>query len=159
MSPANKQVDGLKKLYRSSASARKLLDYCAGRERNARMSPVDRVCTVTGLSRAEVIDVFREFEGLSLGRFVVGRRGQPSRFEWQVAMVSAGQAATGEAAEIESDDIEDVGDEPDEASSEGLKHTFRLRPDFPVEFELPANLTPAEAGRLADFVKTLPFGG
>lgn len=159
MSPVNKQIDALRKLYKSNAAARKLLDYCAGRERNARVSSVDRTATVTGLSRAEVIEVFRDFEGLELGRFIVGRRGQPSRFEWQVAMVSVGQSATGEATEIESDDIDDVGDDPDEASSEGIKHTFRLRPDFPVEVELPANLTSTEASRLADFIKTLPFNG
>lgn len=158
MAPVSKKVlEELKKLYKVSQTARTMLDYLAGRERNARRSPVERICAVIGLSRADVIDLFRKFEELGFGRFLVGRRGQPSRFEWDVAMVSVGQAATGETSDIATDDIEDVAEEV-AIGSDGLKHTFRLRTDFPVEFELPANLTPAEAVRLADFIKTLPFG-
>jgi hypothetical protein len=157
MSPVNKKtVDELRKLYKSNAAARSLLDYFAARERNARRSPVERLCAVTGISRADVIDLFRKLEEMSLGRFLVGRRGQPSRFEWDFAMISVGQAATGETANIEQDEIEDVTEEAI-AGSDGIKHHFRLRPDFPVELELPANLTSAEANRLADFIKTLPF--
>lgn len=40
---------------------------------------------------------------------------------------------------------------------EPLTHRFHLRPDFEVKMKLPADLTKAEADRLALFVVSLPF--
>jgi hypothetical protein len=36
-------------------------------------------------------------------------------------------------------------------------HTFQLRSNLTVSFRLPSDLRPTEAGRLADFIRTLPF--
>lgn len=157
MSPVlNKKVlEELKRYYKASESGRRMLDYLAGRENNSRKSLVERMGYVTGLSRADVIEVFREFEKMEFGRFVIGRRGQPSRFEWDVAMVSVGLVATGEGNAIETDDIEEGAD--DGVGAGEVKHTYRLRPDVQTEFTLPENLTSTEAARLAEFIKTLPF--
>jgi transcriptional regulator with XRE-family HTH domain len=38
-----------------------------------------------------------------------------------------------------------------------IRHTFHLRPDVSVSFDLPEDLTSAEADRLAGFIKSLPF--
>jgi transcriptional regulator with XRE-family HTH domain len=38
-----------------------------------------------------------------------------------------------------------------------LEHEFRLRPELTVRFALPVNMTAAEAGRLSEFLRTLPF--
>lgn len=145
----------LKKVYKTNESIRRICDDLAAREKVYREWPVERMCQRTGLSRADVIDAFRIFENLGFGRFLVGRRGQQSRFYAEVSMVSVGKAATGETTEVAADEIE----EGDEESAEGgsIKHTFRLRPGQSVEFTLPANLTTAEAARLADFIKALPF--
>jgi hypothetical protein len=37
------------------------------------------------------------------------------------------------------------------------EHCFWLRPDLRIFLDLPGNLTPTEAGRIADFVRTLPY--
>lgn len=37
------------------------------------------------------------------------------------------------------------------------EHTFRLRHDLEIKLQLPTDLTPAEADRIAAFVKTLPI--
>ena len=39
-----------------------------------------------------------------------------------------------------------------------IKHIYRLRGNYTVKLRLPLDLTPTEAGRLADFIRTLPFG-
>jgi hypothetical protein len=43
-------------------------------------------------------------------------------------------------------------------ASPPLSHTFILRPGQFVNFSLPQDFTPAEATRLAKFIRTLPFG-
>jgi hypothetical protein len=80
-------------------------------------------------------------------------------------MVAVGRYAAGQPTVIEEVDPgtpteEEAGDVADAPSSDGaheLTHTFRLRPDLPVSFVLPIDLTTSEAARLADFIKTLPF--
>ncbi len=71
-------------------------------------------------------------------------------------MVSVGQAAAGETTKVEEITEEDRGEED---GANMLKHSFRLRPDVTVSFELPSNVTANEAQRLADFLKTVPFSG
>ena len=51
--------------------------------------------------------------------------------------------------------VEDADQEDLQPSA--IKHSYRLRPDFIVQIELPADLNAREAERLADFIKTLPF--
>lgn len=69
-------------------------------------------------------------------------------------MVSVGQAAAGEVEQVEHVTDEDLGEEEAEAT---FKHTFRLRPDSAITFELPKNLSAGEAERLAQYIRTLPF--
>ncbi len=53
--------------------------------------------------------------------------------------------------------VDDEQDIVDEAEVEVLEHEFYLRPEFEVTFELPQDLTSAEASRIAQFVGSLPF--
>ena len=51
------------------------------------------------------------------------------------------------------------GQVPEETLGEGMvEHPYRLRKDLDVRLALPADLTRVEAGRLAAFIQTLPFG-
>ena len=152
-------VKGLKALYKGGAAASAILDHFASRERNWTSTAVDRLMQNVGregkaISRGEAIEVLKKLADLGCGSFVVGRRGRPSRFEWSVGMVGVGKAAAGESVEIE----EVSQDDPNEETSEqSFPHRFQLRPDFLVEVSLPGNLTNAEASRLADYIRTLPF--
>ena len=69
-------------------------------------------------------------------------------------MISVGRAATGE-----EEDVEQFPEEATEPTSEHhwLSHSFHLRPDLTLEIDLPADLTPKEAQRIARFVEALPF--
>lgn len=102
-----------------------------------------------GLSRNTVIRCFHFLERTSCGRFVVGRRGRESRFEWWVSMKELAHLCL-EVAEPSTEMDEDA---------DFVGHEYRLRPDLTIGFQLPSDLTEREAKRLADFVRTLPFGG
>lgn len=150
--------DRLHALYKNEKSARAVLDHFASRERNWRITSVDRILTNLAsegeaLSRADVISVFRELETFGYGTFVAGRKGWPSRFEWQAKMVDVGRAATGEIEQVEDLSEDEVGEE--EAGS--VKHIYRLRSDVTISFELPSDFNSNEAHRVARFVETLPF--
>ena len=149
----NIDVKGLASLYQNNTAARAFFEYAACRQRNTRTTPIERIQKVLGqeVSRSELIGLFKELGKMGCGHFVAGRKGHPTRFEWQVGLVSVGRAACGESEEIEEtidDDYETI---------DLLTHTFHLRPDVPVEFDLPRNLTENEASRLADYIRTLPF--
>ena len=113
---------------------------------------------VRTLGRGAIVDALRALESLGgLGTFVVGRRGQPSRFQWR----EDPHNVTGALEILTAQDAtsrlrENLPAAPSEAP-ELLNHHFRLRPNLTVELRLPENLTSTEAARLADFIKTLPF--
>jgi hypothetical protein len=154
-------IENLRLLYRDDKTAQAFLNQAARRERNARKTTVER--TLANLaqdgydaSRPEIVQMFRTLAKLGCGEFVVGRHNHPSRFRWNVSLVSVGRAASGESQEIEK--ITDEQDFSDE-TVKSLTHSYRLRPSLVVEFELPGDLTESEANRLADYIKTLPFKG
>ncbi|MBW3599256.1 MAG: winged helix-turn-helix domain-containing protein [Planctomycetes bacterium] len=153
-------VEKLKELYASDTAAQRFLDHAAGRQRNQSETTVDRALQILRndghhVTRQEIISVFQSLENCGCGRFVAGRRGWPSRFVWSTAMISVGRAATGE-----QEDVEELEEETTEAvgEHEWIAHSFHLRPDLTVEFELPVDLTAPEAARIARFVEALPFG-
>lgn len=173
MSPTLRKTPDLKalrRIYQTNPLARRFFDQLASRKNNSRESTVDRLRQVLAqdgpeASRREVIALLQSLEPMGTGDFVVGRRGQPSRFCWAVGMVGLAKAARGDSdGLIESiDDVEVVGELDDERSSGTpapagfIAHAYQLRPDTRLTLSLPSNLTPREAARLAEFIKTLPF--
>lgn len=158
---------GLKKLYLADKCARVLLDYAARRTKNSNESRVERLLKhlsegESTFSRRELISSLKQLEELGVGHFIIGRRGQPSRFQWSVAMIGVGKAARGdEDVTIERvNDVETVEDDDSgemEVSEGSIRHVYKLRQDYDVTFDLPADLLEREASRLADFIRTLPF--
>ena len=150
------RTEMLKALYKTSAPAAKILVHFANRRKDRKTVEVDRLQEILpDVARGEIIDVLKKLDDLKIGRFLVGRRGAVSRFEWDFSLRSVGKAAMGEGT------VEPVAAEFDEGEeaqpSAVIRHEYRLRSDFAAHIELPADLTAREANRLADFVKTLPF--
>ena len=148
-------MDSLKEIYRSNAVARAFLDHAARRSYDQQETKVDRALinmTEDGhqFDRKDIVDLFKRFETLGYGNFVIGRRGQPSRFIWNISLISAGKAATGEASSVV-----DINEE--ETVPEILLHTYHLRSDMQIDLSLPIDLTLREAERLAMFVRSLPL--
>jgi hypothetical protein len=153
----------LRALYADSEVAKAALDHFAGRQKSSSQTSVDRLQALlrglgTPASRAEIVEFFKALEATHCGEFVIGRKGHPSRFVWAVSLISAGQAAAGETINVEALSETEPAELEDEATSGLLDHRFRLRPELELTVSLPPNLTVAEAVRIADYVKTLPFG-
>ncbi len=149
----------LQTFYNESASAKAMLDHFASRERNRGVTTIDRLLSnlsgdSSGLSRGDVIKVLQRLEKLGCGYFVAGRKGHPSRFVWSVGLVDVGRVAAGESVKIEPAPANEA-----EPADDLLEHHFRLRKELDVPLRLPADLTTAEAARLAAFIQTLPFEG
>lgn len=163
-------VHALRHLYAVNPSARFLLDHAATRRNHVRTMSVDTLIETLRresgvvVGRSELIDALRHLERCGVGQFKVGRRGQPSRFEWDVDIGTVGRAAVGSRDEEHEPRIverapigSEGGNTTPQSSDQAIHHTYQLRPNFVVSIDLPANLTSREAGRISDFVKTLPF--
>lgn len=160
-------VSGLRNLYSDNACAKAILDYVASRKKNSGKTDVGRLEIVLRqeggkFSRREVIAALKQLEELHCGFFIIGRRGQPSRFEWAVDMTVLGKVAQGEQIEVgvlgvPNGEIEEIEESEPEIQTETLRHVYMVRPDFSVALNLPKDLTTKESLRLAEFIKTLPF--
>ncbi len=167
------EVDELRsaliELYMASDVASTILDYFAQRTNNAKVTKVltleDRLRRAGHtISRRDVVACLKQMAEAGCGRFITGRRGQPSRLEWAVQSTAAGKVASGEdyslallddAAPSMEELLGEDGD--DDSATKMLQHSFRLRPTLEVSLFLPGDLSAAEASRLADYVRTLPF--
>jgi hypothetical protein len=156
-------VSALAALYRSEAAAKAIFDHFARRQYNSAKTTVDRLQASLKqedyeVSRSDIIDFFRKLESAHCGEFVIGRKGHSSRFEWATSLISVGQAAAGEVAKVDViTEAEKAEDPEDETDAILVEHRYRLRPTFELKIMLPTDLTSSEAGRLADFIRTLPF--
>jgi len=153
----------LRKLYSSSRSAKAAFDYFAQRQNGSARTTVDSLQVAlrrdgNDVARSDIVDLFKSLEAAECGSFVIGRKGHPSRFEWRVSLIDVGRSAAGEAVKVEAiTDAERADSEELDEVETLLEHRYRLRPEVELRFELPLNLTPAEAVRISDFIRTLPF--
>jgi hypothetical protein len=136
-----------------------MLDYFATYKRAMGVTSVESlIANVEGeLDRRDVITVLQKLDQAGCGKFVIGRRGQKSRFQWRVPMMDVGRAAAARGDGADPEQAID-GSEPVRGGLSWLDHEYRLRPDLIVKLSLPQDLTALEAARLSDFVKTLSFG-
>lgn len=144
----------LRSLYHRDEAAVAFFDWFSSRGKGSRETKARVAADRTGREYSEIVELFRSFERLKLGRFLVGRRGAETRFDWDYDAKSLARIATGE-----SDEPEGVAaDAPeDDEGEEMLEHSFNLRPDLTVALKLPENFTPREAERLSGWIKSLPF--
>ena len=137
-------------------------------ENNIKIGPGDR-------PRGAIIHFLKQLDEWKWGEFKTGRRGGVSRFISSYSLKEIGRlAAYTPHVDVpschEGKTYADAGDAQGangEAGShetiimaprlpETFRYRFRLRPDFPIEIDLPLNLTSTEANRFADFIKSLP---
>ncbi len=159
---------GLADIYEKDSDFAKIFEHLAGRKRNWNELVVDRLLKETSLKevgaettrRRVIVEFFRELERLGAGKLVLGRGHKKTRFRWnapQVEMLEAARAACSAGADDGSGESPSLPAVRSRAGTDRLAHQFALRTDFVVRFELPANLTRAEAARLSAFVQALPF--
>ena len=161
------QADDLRKLYKDDKSARAVLDWFATRQNDANEIAVDRAEQMASerneqVQHKDIVRVFRKFEEMGFGKFMVGRRGSRTRMVFDVSIRSLAAAATQKGQEPKRVDIVNaeilVDDEVSKIPhQENVTHRYQLRSDFEVRFALPQNFTTKEADRLSSFIKSLPF--
>jgi len=93
MPHAGIDIVGLRSAYREDASVKLIIDHFASRQRNQNVTEVDAL--VVALHRAgapsprsAVVRVFRCIDALGVGRFIPGRKGHATRFEWHEKSLS-----------------------------------------------------------------------
>lgn len=75
--------------------ARAFLDVMAMRERDPSSSSISRIAKIIRGDRSAAVELAKEMQKAGFGAYVVGRRGNVSRFEWEWSASSIGQAASG----------------------------------------------------------------
>ncbi len=103
MDDSEVDLDGLRSAYQDDAAVQVLVDHFASRQRNQAVSPVDTLeralaASGTPLARHIIIDALRRLDAVSVGRFIPGRHGYPTRFEWTVKSLQTRTLATGDKA-------------------------------------------------------------
>lgn len=160
---ADEKIAHIQRLYNTNATAKELFDWLASREKGANFTNASRASQMTGENYYDVIALFRELDELGLGRFIPGRKGGKSRFEWIYDVRSLGNAAKGVTVALrevppDATDDEDDGDEDSSTlSNDVLIHEFQLRTGSKIQLALPSDLTAREADRIGAWIRTLPF--
>lgn len=117
MPQLSKEVTNLRTMVKKSEAAHAFFGWLSEYTRNADNSSVElaeREATKWArkhinedmvVTRQDAISVMKELDELQLGRFIVGRRGGETRFEFWASRVQIGQAAIGKTDRI---DIEET---------------------------------------------------
>ncbi len=74
--------------YKEDSNVRLILDHFANRQRNRTVTELEAFIEILGragtpLEKPALIHAFRRLDALGIGRFVTGRRGHATRFEWR----------------------------------------------------------------------------
>lgn len=133
--------DEIRTLYKTEAWARALFDHFAQRKNNSRQIPTEQLARLLGESLSEATAYAKRLHDIGCGKYVVGRRGGTSRFEWLYSTISLGRVAAGQSDEL----VRLIDDEGDEAegeaevpapltltipqAKEALARTFGVTPD------------------------------
>lgn len=161
----NSVVNQLVDLYNRDDAFKRVVAWFYERRKDSWQMPVRIAASRTGLDEREVRRVFKILDGLGCGRFIKGRgENAESRMAWKLSIRGIASAAKGETSKIEEveaspEDTLEAEEEKRMATSEtdGVSHTFKLRPDFDVHIKLPPDFTEGEAERLSRFLKAVPL--
>jgi len=139
-------LSALRHLYKNNDWARAIFDRLAARKNSPSSTTIEQWTHLLGVSQSEAISYAKQLEEAGCGRYIVGRRGGTSRFEWAYNAISIGQVASRQADDlIDLDEVkaketkaeEAASDMPAEAprkltideAKEGLARTFGVKPE------------------------------
>lgn len=178
-----KHREALHQLLRARPALDRLLDSILTTGATEGSTTVDEL--LPDIPRKQAVGLLRDLEGLGYGKFRVGRKGYPSRFEWSTdpeqlrkllddedpepaepappepPPVAADKPAPkrvafmGQPATLEPSSAPPKP--PQRRSKDEVEHLYLLRPNYRVSLNLPKDLTPREAEVLGDWVRDLSF--
>jgi hypothetical protein len=138
----------------TDSTAAALFDWFGSRQKGARVTKARVAAQRIECDYGDIMKVFKKLEEIGVGKFVVGRKGLESRFDWSLDVKSLALMAIGQS--VAADQIAPDAPMSDEEESM-IKHVFSLRPNLQIIVQLPSDLRGREADRLAGWIKTLPF--
>ena len=104
-------VEAVRVLYSEDSDAKRLFEWAASRQRDARETSVERMMQKLGILRGTAIKLARKLKDAGCGEFVVGRKGRRSRFIWAFSLISLGKVAAGETDDIEEEAYDPIPEE------------------------------------------------
>jgi hypothetical protein len=96
-------VAGLRAAYAEDLAVRAIVDHFASRQYNQNVTELDALRSKlerngTPIEKSDLIRALRRMDALGVGRFLVGRRGQPTRFEWHEKSLTMHKLATDQSS-------------------------------------------------------------
>ncbi len=158
----------LRQILITNPTAEAIVRSLAARKRNSAATELDSIADLPDVartgSRLEVrrnaIAFLRGLEEMDVGQLVVGRRGKSTRFVWKRPLVDFAVDALRLLDGPDHTPSREVETPPETLRTDppvSIKHSFALRRDVTVTFELPEDFTPSEAERLTALIKAIPF--
>ena len=103
----------LQTAYQDDSQLRLVIDHFASRENNQKITAVDTLIgslnrAKTPLPRHTVVRVFRSLDALGIGRFIPGRKGHATRFQWYEKSLRMRELASGNPTNENQTEIEDA---------------------------------------------------
>lgn len=123
ISISGKTMSDLRVLYAHDEKARIFFDWAANRTNDTAETSVDRIAQKTQSSYADARNLAKRLCEVSLGEFVVGRKGWKSRVRWKFSLRSLGKAAAGEDVILEKVDpllLEEAREQVEASSPLGI---------------------------------------
>jgi serine/threonine protein kinase len=98
---AGTDIPGLRAAYGEDTAVRNIIDHFASRQYNQNTTELDTLRNKlehsgTPVEEPGLIRALRRLDALGVGRFLLGRRGQPTRFEWHEKSLTVRSLATDE---------------------------------------------------------------
>ena len=98
---AGTDIPGLRAAYGEDTAVRNIIDHFASRQYNQNTTELDTLRNKlehsgTPVEKPGLIRALRRLDALGVGRFLLGRRGQPTRFEWHEKSLTVRSLATDE---------------------------------------------------------------
>ena len=118
---------------------------------------VEQLQEALDLSKTEAKELAAGIKVAKIGELIVGRRGAKTRIRWKFALPSIAGAARGLSESLEAVNHNNFPVVEGTEETEDAEHSFRLRSNRKIMFNLPRDLKTKEADRLAAFIKTLPL--
>ena len=165
---------GLRRIAAGNKRFAPFFQWAVEQPEGTRETPLDDIEHAVGLSRLQAVSLCKQLQDATVGRFIAGRRGRPSRLEWSVDPRAVGAVIAQSEETPEEDGEEEAAPRraraqpqqqrplpepevtvqaPDREDED--RYAYRLRHDRQVHFALPIDLTQREAARLAEFVRAL----
>ncbi|MFG1180829.1 hypothetical protein [Xanthobacter versatilis] len=134
-------IRSVRELYQRQEWAKKLFESLSQRKNNPATTNIDRLMRLLDVPLSEATAIAKELQDAGCGTYIVGRKGNPSRFAWDYSAITLGLVATGKSDEIigmtdeaSGDEREDIINRPTLASTiqeakEALARSLGITPD------------------------------